>query len=81
MCGIEEILASSFWVSQSPWFQYGNDLRLPTYCWDLVLNEADVEPCKQPLVSFGTSIIELFNQYIIYYSSFFVLLFTEWIDI
>ena len=40
-----------------PVFQYGDDLRLPPYCWDLVLSEAVVEHCKQPLVSFGPNIL------------------------
>ena len=41
-----------------PGFQYGDDLRLPPYCWDLVPSEAVVKHCKQPLVSFGH---KLFN--------------------
>ena len=40
-----------------PGFQYGDDLRFPTYCWDLVLSEAVIEHCKQPLVSFGPKLL------------------------
>ena len=40
-----------------PGFRYGDDLRFPLYCWDLVLSEAVVEHCKQPLVSIGPKIV------------------------
>ena len=39
-----------------PGFRYG-DLRFTPYCWDLVLSEAVVEHCKQPLVSIGPKIV------------------------
>ena len=72
-----------------PGFQYGDNLRFPSYCWDLVLSEAVVEHCKQPIVSIVPKIIKLFNKYIIYSKSFVVLqtsnafpvlFFTEWVD-
>ena len=31
-------------------FQYGDDLRFPPYCWDLVLSEAVVEHCFGPKI-------------------------------
>ena len=38
-----------------PWFQYGDNLGLSPYGWDLILHEAYVEHCEQPLVSFSCS--------------------------
>ena len=40
-----------------PGFQYGDDLRFPPYCWGLVLSEAVVGHCKQPLVTIGPNIL------------------------
>ena len=72
-----------------PGLQYGDDLRFPPYCWDLVLSQAVVKHYMQPLVSIGPKILKLFNKYIIYSSSFVVLqssnassvlFLTEWVD-
>ena len=38
-----------------PWFQYGDALRFPPYCWSIVMCKAIIEHCKQPLVSFVTN--------------------------
>ena len=39
------------------WFKYGDNLGLSPYGRDLILHEAYVEHCEQPLVSFRTRVL------------------------
>ena len=52
-CGTGGILVYSS-TESLPWLQYGDNLVLPPYLGNLVLYEACVKHCVQPLVCFGS---------------------------